>query len=199
MNDTGAATEIKSEIIRKLIHFLIALCPLMASINRLFTLIFLMIGTLTYTIFEIFRLRGIKIPVVSALTEITSRPHEQGRFILGPVTLGIGALVSLLLFSPLAASVAVYALAFGDGCAGLAGKLFGRLRPPFLCGKSVEGSIVCFAVVFLVSYAVSTNIRLALLAALAAVLTEALPLKDFDNLALPLAVGLTVQLVTASL
>jgi dolichol kinase len=192
-------TEIKTVIIRKSIHSLIALSPLLASFNRLFTLIFLLAGTLSYTIFEILRFRGIKVPVISALTAIASRPRDRGRFVLGPVTLGMGAFFSLLIFQPLAASIAIYALAFGDGCAGLVGKLFGRLRPPFLFGKSIEGSLTCFAVVLAVSYAVSSNIRVALIAALTAMVVEALPLKDFDNLVIPLAVGLTVQLVTASL
>jgi len=191
-------SELKSEIIRKLIHFLIALSPLMASINRLFTLIFLLAGTVSYAIFEILRLKGINVPLISALTAMASRPRDRGHFVLAPVTLGMGAFLSLLLFQPLAAAIAIYALAFGDSCAALAGKFFGRLKPPFLFGKSIEGSLACFAVVFLSSYLVSSNITIALFAALAAMLAESLPLEDFDNLALPLAVGLVVQLTAAS-
>ena len=190
-------SELKSEIIRKLIHFLIALSPLMASINRLFTLIFLLIGTLSYVIFEILRIRGVKIPLVSALTAMASRPCDKGHFVLAPITLGMGAFLSLLLFQPLAASIAVYALAFGDGCAALAGKFFGRLKPPFLFGKSIEGSLACFAAVLISSYLVSSSIKIALISALTAMLAESLPLEDFDNLALPLAVGLVVQLTAA--
>jgi len=192
--ENKSKAELKSEIIRKLIHFLIALSPLMASINWLFTLIFLLVGTASYAIFEILRLKGMTVPLISTLTAMASRPRDRGHFVLGPITLGMGAFLSLLLFTPPAAAIAIYALAFGDSCATLVGKFFGRHKPPFLLGKSIEGSLACFAVVLLSSYLVSSNITIALFAALVAMLVEALPLGDFDNLALPLAVGLVVQL-----
>lgn len=186
--------ELKSEIIRKLLHFSIALSPFLASINRRWTLIFLLAGVACWTIFEILRLNGVKVPLVSMLTTIASRPRDRGHFVFGPVTLGIGAFLALLLFSQPAASAAIYALAFGDGCAGLVGKFFGRHRPPFLFGKSIEGSLACFAAVFLASFLVLSDMRLILFSALTAMFAEAMPLEDFDNLVLPLAVGLVVQL-----
>jgi len=194
-NETNKRNDLKSEIIRKLIHLLIALSPLMASINLFFTLLFLLIGTVSYAIFEILRYKGIKIPLISRLTAMASRPREKKHFELGPITLGLGAFLSLLLYSPLIASIAIYALAFGDSIACLAGKLFGRLKPAFLFGKSIEGSLACFAVVFLTSYLVSSNIRISLISAVIAMLVESLPLEDFDNLVLPLAVGLAVHLM----
>ncbi|MCL2880706.1 MAG: phosphatidate cytidylyltransferase [Treponema sp.] len=187
----------KSEIIRKLLHFLVALSVLLASVHLVFTLILLLAGTVIYTIFEILRLHGIRIPVISALTSFASRPHEKDRFVLGPVTLGAGAFCSLLIFPPIPAAIAVFALAFGDGLASLAGKAFGRLRPRFLFGKSIEGSFVCFAVVCICSYLVSGNIAVAFFSALTAMLVESLPLGDFDNLLMPLAAGLAVQLTLA--
>jgi dolichol kinase len=41
---------------------------------------------------------------------------------------------------------------------------------------------------------VSSNIVVALLAAVTATVVEALPLEDYDNIALPVSVGLVVQL-----
>jgi dolichol kinase len=188
--------EIQTEIIRKLLHFLIALSPSMAAFNMNFTVIFLIAGTLGYTIMETLRLAGIRVPLISSLTSMASRSRDLGRFVLGPVTLGLGALAALLLYPLPAASIAIYALAFGDGIAGLAGKIFGRVRPSFMHGKSVEGSLACLVVVFLTSYLVSKSIPTALVAALTAAVAEALPLDDFDNLALPLAVGFVVQMVS---
>jgi dolichol kinase len=63
-------------------------------------------------------------------------------------------------------------------------------------GKSVEGSLACFFAVFFSAYAVIPNLRTALFAALTAALVEALPLKDYDNIALPITVGLVVQAVS---
>jgi dolichol kinase len=113
---------------------------------------------------------------------------------MGPVTLGLGALLALLFYPSPAASIAIYALAFGDGFASLVGKLFGRVRPAFLCGKSVEGSLACFFAVLISAWRVSWDLRIALMAAITAAVVEALPLEDYDNLALPVTVGLIVHL-----
>jgi dolichol kinase len=187
---------LKTEIIRKSIHFLIALAPSMAAVNKAFTVFFLMAGTLGYTFMEYLRLSGIKVPVISSLTSMASRLKDIDSFVMGPVTLGIGALLAMLLYPSPVAAIAIYALAFGDGLASLAGKIFGKLRPAFLLGKSIEGSLVCFFAVLLTSYAVSGSARVSLTAALTAMIVEALPLEDYDNLALPVSVGLAIQIVT---
>ncbi|MDR2760215.1 MAG: phosphatidate cytidylyltransferase [Spirochaetaceae bacterium] len=187
--------EIKVELIRKSIHFLIALSPVMAAANRTVTVGLLMIGTLGYAVMETLRLRGIAVPVISSLTNMASRPKDKERFVLGPITLGLGALLALLLYPAPAASIAIYALAFGDGFASLVGKLFGRLRPAFLCGKSLEGSLACFTAIFFAAYGVFPDYRAAFWAALTGTLVEALPLGDYDNIFLPVTVGFVVMTI----
>ena len=186
--------EAKTELVRKFIHFLIAISPGMAAINYPLTVLALMAGVIGYTVMEQLRLAGVKVPVVSALTSMASRPRDIDRFVLGPVTLGIGALLALLLFPSPAACIGIYALAFGDGFASLIGKLFGRIRPAFLFGKSVEGSMACFTAAFFSAWLVSHSYTVSLLAAFTATAVEALPLGDYDNVALPLVVGSIVQL-----
>jgi len=198
---TGAGkdiSELKTEIVRKSLHFLIALSPSMAAINRPFTVLFLMFGTLGYTFMEQLRLSGVKIPVISSLTSMASRSRDIGHFVMGPVTLGFGALLALLLYPSPVAAIAIYALAFGDGFASLVGKFFGKWRPAFLCGKSVEGSLACFAAVLVSAYAVSGSMHIALIAAFTATVVEAMPLEDYDNMALPVTVGLAVQLASST-
>jgi dolichol kinase len=187
---------LKTEIIRKSIHFLIAIAPSMAAINRTFTMVFLLAGTLGYTFMEYLRFSGIKIPVISSLTSMASRSRDLGRFVLGPVTLSIGALLALLLYPSPIAAIAIYALAFGDGFASIAGKFFGKWRPAFLFGKSVEGSLVCFLAVLISSYAVFGSMYISVVSAFTAMIVEAMPLEDYDNLALPVTVGLAVQIVS---
>ena len=187
--------EAKTEVVRKFIHFLIALSPGMAVINYPLTVLTLIIGVLGYTFMEQLRLSGVQVPVVSSLTSMASRPRDMNNFVLGPVTLGIGALLALLLFPSPAACIGIYALAFGDGFASLIGKLFGTIRPSFLFGKSLEGSMACFTAVFISAYLVSHNYAIALIAAFSAAAVEALPLEDYDNIVLPLAVGSIVQTV----
>jgi phytol kinase len=188
-------SELKTEIVRKSIHFLIALSPFMAAVNRPLTVLFLMAGTLGYTLMEYLRLSGVKVPVISSITSMASRSRDMGHFVMGPVTLGFGALLALLLYPSPVASIAIYALAFGDGFASLIGKCFGKWRPSILCGKSVEGSLACFIAVFISALAVSHNVNIALIAAFTATVVEALPLEDFDNMAIPVTVGLAVQFV----
>ncbi|GHV75325.1 phosphatidate cytidylyltransferase [Spirochaetia bacterium] len=186
--------EIKTELVRKSLHFLIALTPSMAALNRPFTAVILMAGTLFYALMETLRLYGVEVPLVSSLTSMASRPRDRDRFVLGPVTLGLGALLALLLYPSPAASIAIYAMAFGDGFASLVGKVFGRYRPEFMMGKSIEGSLACFSAVFVTAYGVSRNFRAAFIAAFTATLVEVLPLEDYDNIVLPICVGFMVQL-----
>ncbi|MDR0669532.1 MAG: phosphatidate cytidylyltransferase [Treponema sp.] len=190
------AGEFKSEILRKSIHFLIGLSPVLAAFNYPATVVLLVAGTLGYVKMESLRLVGIRIPVVSGLTDTASRPRDRGRFVLGPVTLGLGALLALVMYPSPAASIAIYALAFGDGFASLIGRFLGRVRPAFMRGKSLEGSLACFTAVLIAAYGVSRDYRIALTAAFTATVTEALPLEDYDNLVLPLVVGLVVSVVS---
>jgi dolichol kinase len=185
--------EINTELVRKSMHFLIALSPSMAALNRPFTVVLLMVGTLFYAVMESLRLSGVEVPLVSSLTSMASRPRDKERFVLGPVTLGLGALLALLLYPSPAASIGIYALAFGDGFASLVGKTFGKHRPGFMFGKSIEGSLACFGAVFVTSYGIFRSLRAAFITALTAAMVEALPLEDYDNIALPISVGFVVQ------
>jgi dolichol kinase len=187
--------EITTELVRKSMHFLIALSPGMAALNRPLTVALLMAGTLFYALMETLRLSGVEVPLVSSLTSMASRPRDKDRFVLGPVTLGLGALLALLLYPSPAASIGIYALAFGDGFASLVGKAFGKRRPAFMLGKSIEGSLACFSAVLITAYGVSRRFTVAFVAALTAALVEAFPLEDYDNLALPVIVGFVAQLL----
>jgi dolichol kinase len=153
----------------------------------------LMTGTLFYVCMECFRLSGVQVPLISKITRMASRSRDDSKFVLGPVTLGIGALVALVFYPSPASTIAIYALAFGDGFASLVGKLYGRIRPPFMMGKSVEGSTACFIAVLASAFLVSHDIQIAVIAAIVGTAVEALPLDDYDNIALPVSVGLVVQ------
>jgi dolichol kinase len=147
-------------------------------------------GTLFYAFAESSRLKGFPIPLVSELTLIASREKDRHGFVLGPVTLGLGAMLSLLLYPLPAASLAVYALAFGDGIASLAGNMVQGPRIPLLGGKTVSGSLACFSAVFIVTLSVTQRPADALILAAAGAVLEAIPAGNFDNIILPVGVGL---------
>lgn len=184
---------LKTEIIRKSIHFLIALTPSLAAVSRFWTLILLCSGIFFYIMMEILRIKGLSIPLISFITVKASRQRDKG-FVWGPVTLGAGSVLTLILFPHPIASVSIYALAFGDGLSSLAGRLFGRIHPAFLRGKSLEGSLVCFIAVFISTFLVFRTIRESLITAFVVMVAEALPLKDCDNIVIPLAAGITLSL-----
>lgn len=189
----------KSELIRKAIHSLIALTPALAAMNRSHTALLLLAGAFFYMCAEGLRFVGLSLPFISSITRGVLREREQGCFALGPVTLGLGAFLTIVLFPPHAAAAAIYSLAFGDSCAMLAGKFFGRLRPAFLRGKSVEGCAACFLVAAAACYLVFADWRIALATGIVSTLAEAFSPRDFDNLLLPLAAGLTATALSLAL
>jgi len=182
--------EIVPELLRKSIHMLIALVPTLAALNCSNTALLLMLGVLFYSCAESLRFLGFSLPLVSSVTRVVSRKKEQGHFALAPVTLGLGALLAISIFPLPVASAAIYAVAFGDSVSTLTGKFLGRLRPTFLFGKSVEGSLACLAVSTLAAWLVLSDLKTALAVGLASVLVDALPIREFDNILLPLAAGL---------
>lgn len=149
-----------------------------------------------YIVAETLRIRGIYVPVISRVTAIAARKRDQGKFVLGPVTLSIGILLALFLFQPQASCLGIMALAFGDGIASLAGKLFGRREIPWTGGKTFEGSVACFIAVFLSSFLILRDLPSAFALALFAAVIELLPLGDFDNIVIPVCIAGGALLLT---
>jgi len=117
----------------------------------------------------------------------------------------LGAFLAVALFSPTIAIAALLFLIFGDFAAALVGTAMGKIR--LFAQKSLEGSLACFAICFVVGLALfwrvrpdwSIGVRLALSGAIAATLAEVLPWKLNDNLTIPLLSGLAVLLAALSL
>ena len=187
--NSRVSIQIRTEIVRKAIHLLIALVPLLASIDVSFTMGLLGAGTLFYIFAEHARRRGVSVLFISDLTVIASRARDRGRFVLGPVTLGIGAMLALLLYPGEASIIAIYALAFGDSVASLVGKMIGGPVLPFTKGKTLAGSLACFTVVFAVTNRMTGNLSIAIVVALAAAIFEAMPATDMDNIIVPVGTG----------
>jgi phytol kinase len=185
--------EFPGELLRKSLHLLIALVPPLASINKPLTLALLATGTLVYTFAEAARLSGRPIYLISDITVLASRDRETGRFVLGPVTLGLGAMLALFLYPNPASSIAIYALAFGDGLASLAGKMIGGAKVPLFGQKTFAGSLACFLSVFTVTCALTTRPVESLVIASVATMLEIIPFGDFDNLVIPFGVGLVAS------
>ena len=183
------------EVFRKAIHVAIAAVPSIAAIDVLFAGGLLMVGIAIYVAAEQARIAGTRVALISDITVLALRERDRQGFVLGPVTLGLGAMLALLLYPEPAASVAIYALAFGDSAASVVGTTIGRLEIPFTGGKSVAGSLACFLAVLAVTLRVTGNLNASLAIAAATALLEAAPTRDYDNLLIPVGAGLVALAV----
>jgi cytidylyltransferase family len=195
ISQNATVNDLVKELVRKSIHISAALTVLLARFWYGLTLGLVAGGVVVYSICEVLRLQGVQVPLVSRVTQIASRQADEGKFVLGPVTLGIGILLSLMLFKTPASTVAIFALTFGDGLASLVGKIHGNRHFKLVTKKTFAGSAACFVAVFVSSYFTLHNFLSALILALLATVVEVLPLKNLDNIAIPLAVGFCASLL----
>jgi len=189
ISQSATVNDLLKEFFRKSIHICASFVPLFAGISYTGTVLALSFVICFYIYCETSRLAGNYIPLVSRITAYAARKRDEGRFVLGPVTMALGVLFALILFPPKAACVGIFALAFGDGIASLAGKLFGRIKIPRAGGKTLEGSSACFVAVYVSSFCVLRDPIRAFEVALLAMLIEVLPIKDYDNLFIPVLIG----------
>lgn len=191
----SSAEEIRIELTRKSLHLLILFCIPLLDISPALPVVGLVLGVLIYSVSELLRHRGILVPVIATITAKAARKRDENRFVLGPVTLALGALGAILLFDPLQAKVAILALGIGDSFSSLVGKSFGHIPMPFSRGKSVEGSVFCFASVLLAVLLLTGKLIPSCLIALTTTFVEFWPTKDWDNILIPLAAGIVASLI----
>ena len=196
-SQTASVEELLVEVFRKTIHLSSALTVVFAE--RWYTLTIAGIAgiSILYCVSEFLRMHGHELYIIANITRYASRKRDKGRFVLGPLTLAGGVLAALLLFPLHTAKIAIFALAFGDGLASLVGKRFGKIRLAFFKDKTVAGSLTCFAAVFLSALAVSGSFWKSLILGAAGAGIEMLPLKDYDNLLIPIAIGFFALLLHA--
>lgn len=185
----------KQEFLRKIIHMMGAFTVPLAHFDRLLTILLLILAIVVYLVHEFFRLKYGLRSFLGRLVLFSSRSSEKDGPVMGPVTLALGVMMALILFPPVSAAVAIFALSFGDGLASLLGRLYGHHSPNILKNKTVIGSLSCFVAVLLSAWAVTGHFFAALLIALLVTIVEALPLGDFDNMAIPIVAGTSCYLL----
>lgn len=190
-----SGSETRTELFRKSIHVLVALVPALASYHLVLTQFLLVSAVLLYSVSELMRQNGRGIVLISGITAAAARERDSGGFVLGPLTLAVGAMLALMLYPLKAAELAIYALAFGDTAASLVGRFFGKIVLPGFGKKTLEGTLACFVAVFVASFAVTSNAAASAVIAAAASLLELVPVKDLDNLLIPVGTGLAAVLV----
>ncbi len=120
------------------------------------------------------------------------RNHEDAS-LLGSTYLLIACVLTIHLF---AKPVAVLALAFlivGDTVAAIVGKSVGRVG---IFGKTLEGSLACFAVCYgLTAIVPGVPFPVGLVGAAVATVFELLPIPLDDNFRIPLSAGFAMELL----
>lgn len=196
LTGTAMPAELRTELIRKSIHALIALVPSIAAVvGAEAALGVLAAGSIVYTYAELMRRSGHQILIISRITALASRQRDLDRFVLGPLTLALGAMMALMLYPATIAAIAIYALAFGDGLSSVVGKFWGRTVLPLTGGKTLEGSLSCMLAVLITTYGVTGRPMESIAIAVSATLLEALPARDMDNFILPVGVGAVATIV----
>ncbi|HPO49106.1 MAG TPA: SEC59/DGK1/VTE5 family protein [Spirochaetota bacterium] len=193
LNFMNISFTLKKELFRKTIHMLSSFVPFFYFFSPALTMIFLLFVSFSYFMSEILRFKKIRIPLVTQITELASRSRDEGKVVLGPITLSLGIFLALTFFDYRVAIISVFALSFGDGVASLFGKIIGGPKIPFTFGKTFAGSIGCFIVLIIVFFSCGLNFNQALFLALFSSTVEAFPTGDFDNLIIPVATGIVAQ------
>jgi len=187
---------LKSRGLREAIHIgsfmLTFVCIYLTGNNLLASLIILL--AILYTISELARVRGINIPILSAVTWNSVNKTELYEFATAPIHFALGIAISLLIFPEPIRYVAITTLTLGDGGAHIFGMKFGKTKLPFNKGKNLEGTIFGFLFAFLGAMIFVDPVR-ALVAATVAMLVEGIPSPVNDNLTMPLISGLVLALI----
>lgn len=183
------------EAFRKCIHIMSAFVPLLVYFTSSnIAIMVLSVLILLYSISEILRLHGKRFCLISSIVEIANRERDEKRFSLGPVTLAVGIIIVLYFFPLRIASIAIFSLSFGDGFASLVGKAYGKRKFMFE-GKTFAGTLACFVATFTAQALFTHNPFFSLVIAFITCLVEALPLKDFDNMLIPIIVAISSKLI----
>ena len=181
---------------RKVIHLSALLVPLFSELTSRFIVVAaLSIITITYTLTEVLRLKGRQLPIITPFTLKMSRREERTSFIIRPIYLAIGIILTLVLYPSTIAYSAICIGAIGDPIAAVVGGRVGRRR--IIRRKTMEGFVAGLTASFL---AVSLLVPpfIALVGAAGGMLMELLDVPD-DNLTMPIVAGTLMTLTIRAL
>jgi dolichol kinase len=182
------------EKLRKTIHLIFGTIILLMIIylgiptSRLIIALGLLIGVIA----SLAIMRGYKLPLLQKMVEAAERENEKHFPGRAAVFFFLSALILLTLFqnNPTLIIAAISVQVFADSAAALIGIKYGKHK--LLGKKSWEGSTACF-IVGAICINFFYTLPIAMIAALAATIIEAIPLDD--NLLVPLATGITLRLL----
>jgi dolichol kinase len=112
--------------------------------------------------------------------------------LFGSTYLILGSLLCAHSFDKPVVVAAILFVILGDAAAALVGRAYGRIQ---IFGKTLEGSLACLAVCFVVGLLVpGIPVKAAAAGAITATVFELLPIPLDDNMRIPLAAGFAMRL-----
>jgi dolichol kinase len=180
---------------RAIIHASSILVPIIVQTTKEFvTVAALCAITAAYIVEELLRLRGRRVPVISAFTLAMSRPEERDHLIVNPIFLASGIVLALILFPRNIAYASIAILAIGDPTAAYLGGKFGQRR---VGSRSWEGFVAGTCAAFIPTIFFISPI----LGAIGSVVGMLLELTGIlnDNLTIPLGSGIAMFLAAVLL
>ncbi len=184
----------QTEIWRKSIHLSgIFFLPILFW-NREFFVFLLLIFLTSYLLVEWAHRKGIRVPLLSALTEKSKRVGEEGKLVKGPIFLVLAGMVAPYLFGIIPAAIGLAQLFVADVASTLVGMKWGKKKIPYSKGKSWIGSLAFFiSATFVSSFFVP--LPQAIFLGFVGAVVESLPFPEADNLTVPFIVGLSASLL----
>lgn len=171
--------------LRKVVHLSALLVPILTELTSKSTvLVALSLITIAYTLEELLRLKGRRLPIITPFTLRMSGPEEAKRFIIRPIYLAVGIILTLVLFPNTIAYASICVVAVGDPVAAYVGGKIGRMR---VGRKTLEGFVSGLVASFLVTSLFVLPFT-ALLGSVGGMLMELFDIPD-DNLTMPVAAG----------
>ena len=170
---------------RMTVHACALLVPLLVeSTSKSLVLIALVAATLLYVLSEILRLKGKELPLITRFTLRLSLDDERTHFVVAPVSLSAGVILSLLLFPENIAYASIATAAVGDLVAAYVGERFGRTR---VGRRTLEGFAAGLVASFLAA-SLWVSPSLAIVGSATGMLFELIGILD-DNLTIPIGAG----------
>jgi dolichol kinase/phosphoserine phosphatase len=179
----------RREIFRKSVHLTGSVFPFLARLNERATVIALLSVIVAYLLSEMLRTFGLSLSVLSSVTRRAQRHSEKKGIIIGPVLLGLGICVTIMLFRYEVYLPAVLVVAVSDSVSALVGRRFGRIRILGMKNRTVEGSLAFFISAFAILI-LFCPLSHAFLATVVATLMELVPVYNLDNFLIPLGTAL---------
>jgi len=177
---------------RPIIHALSLVVPIVVELtSRNIAVVLLLAAVAVFTISELIRLKGGRVPLITSFTLQMSRPKEEARFIVGPVYLAIGIVVVLLIFPLNIAFASILIVGVGDPVAAYVGGKIGHLK---LGRKTLEGFVGGLLASSLIASLLVSPV-VAFVGSFVAMCLELLGVVD-DNLTMPIGAGAIMLLFT---